>query len=412
MSRLNYVIKGGKPLINTAEVYQVKSIYDNASLKDAFARLRAHFITMDGSGITKSITGTEQDFINLMGKAKEFLRATNVTTPETVSALLSMFQDCVFGYYILTPLIDDPLVSDIKVLSYDHIVCKVNGKRYITNICFDSERDYDAWYDRRLRILKLDRSDDATLQDVEDIQGSSVFNLRVDFESKRTVATNDNNIHIRKSPKEKYNWDYLITAGMLDEEIIECIRDLMRAGYGFILNGKGGSGKTALLNNILDIHPFDESVLVAQDDGELYTNIHPQVQVENTVKVLKEGKRETLVSLDDILTFGLLQDIDAFMVGEIKGKEALHIFITAAATGARCSCSTHADSNRDAVRRLVNLAKLGSDYSIEALEEMIALRKMVLIHLDYFKITEITEIAGWDADNRRIIYRDILEKKK
>lgn len=37
-------------------------------------------------------------------------------------------------------------------------------------------------------------------------------------------------------------------------------------------------------------------------------------------------------SLEDELRLGLLQDIDNFVIGEIKGGEALHVFTTAMST--------------------------------------------------------------------------------
>lgn len=40
-------------------------------------------------------------------------------------------------------------------------------------------------------------------------------------------------------------------------------------------------------------------------------------------------------TLEDELRLGLLQDIDNFVIGEIKGGEALHVFTTAMSTGAR-----------------------------------------------------------------------------
>ena len=67
-----------------------------------------------------------------------------------IELLLDLFQECIFGYYILTPLIKAREVSDIKVLAWDHITCKVNGRRCVTNLSFYSEEDYNRCFDGKL----------------------------------------------------------------------------------------------------------------------------------------------------------------------------------------------------------------------------------------------------------------------
>ena len=80
---------------------------------------------------------------------------------------------------------------------------------------------------------------------------------------------------------------------MLNDEIIEYIKDRMAAGYCFLLSGKGGSGKTSLLNNAIDLIPYDESVLVSQESDELYSDTHPQMQFEHVLEFESEdGKKE------------------------------------------------------------------------------------------------------------------------
>ena len=44
-------------------------------------------------------------------------------------ALIKEFEEYIFGYSILTPLIDDPDISDIRVVSHDCIRVKKKGRR-------------------------------------------------------------------------------------------------------------------------------------------------------------------------------------------------------------------------------------------------------------------------------------------
>ena len=62
-------------------------------------------------------------------------------------------------------------------------------------------------------------------------------------------------------------------------------------------------------------------------------------------------KKETVTeyTLEDELRLGLLQDIDNFIIGEIKGGEALYVFTTAMSTGARFFGTIHANDAASSV---------------------------------------------------------------
>lgn len=46
-----------------------------------------------------------------------------------ITEILQMFDAYVFGYHILEPLIDDETISDIKIINFNDIRIKRNGKR-------------------------------------------------------------------------------------------------------------------------------------------------------------------------------------------------------------------------------------------------------------------------------------------
>jgi pilus assembly protein CpaF len=207
-------------------------------------------------------------------------------------------------------------------------------------------------------------------------------------------------------PKEKYTWEYLKDNHMLDDDMIEYLKDRVVSGYGFLISGRGGSGKSTLLNNLIDFIPFNESVLVSQESDELYSNVHPQIQFEHIIET-----PEIVYGLDDELKLGLLQDIDNFVIGEIKSGEALYVFTTAMSTGARFFGTIHSNDAIGSVLRLAQCAKYVSDYSVEALEEMLTTIPFVLIHMSNFSIDEIVEITGWDSANKCLIYKHVYKKE-
>ena len=412
MQKLDYKKKALWAPVLESGIYRSDSLFKKNELTDMFLKLKANVCDLNPALVTKCITGTEQDFIMLMNRAKEFIEFNyQRAVPEVKKQLLDMFQQCVFGYYVLTPLIIAKDVSDIKVLSFDHIVVKANGERYVADVSFFSEDDYRSWYERIHRIHRLGRADEFALGHCTDRKGVDAFYLRIDVQHSCITSTEKNNIHIRKMPKEKLTWDYLKENGMLDDEMMEYLSDRIAAGFGFLISGRGGSGKSTLLNNMVDWIPFNQSILVSQESDELYSNIHPQIQFEHTMTVRKNDVI-TDFTLEDELRLGLLQDIDNFIIGEIKGGEALHVFTTAMSTGARFFGTIHSNDARSSVTRLAQCARYVSDYPMETLEEMLTCMPFVLIHMSHFSIDEIVEIDGWDETNRRLIFTQVYRKEQ
>ena len=269
MSILNYEkkinIRPGEyeELYLKAKKYEISDLYAHKNVKDKFRQLKANVVDLNPALVTKCIQGTEQDFVMLMNKAKEFLQINFGNDDGLNVILLELFQQCVFGYYKITPLIKANDVSDIHIYAWNRITCKANGERYITDLSFDSEDDYNRWYERLVRIQRLQLTEEAALQHCTDRKGVDDYYLRIDMQLACIVSTEDNNVHFRKIPKEKYSWEYLIKEGMLDEDMITYLQDRIASGYGFMISGKGGSGKSTLLNNMIDLIPFNETILTA-----------------------------------------------------------------------------------------------------------------------------------------------------
>ena len=409
--KLKYEKKSKGELQLESKIYSFPSIYQDKERNRKFLQLKANVCDLNPALITKCVTGTEQDFLMLMNRAKDFVLTHFPDMSEDEKrTILEMFRQCVFGYYVLTPLIESKEVSDVKVLDYNHIVVKANGERYVADISFYDEADYKGWFERMQRIHRLGKGEENALSHCTDRKGVKDFYLRIDAQQSCITSTEKNNIHIRKMPKEKYSWEYLKENGMLDDEMITYLKDRIGAGYSMLISGKGGSGKSTLLNNVVDIIPFNQSILVSQESDELYSKVHPQIQFEHTMTVKKEGVSMEF-SLEDELRLGLLQDIDNFIIGEIKGGEALYVFTTAMSTGARFLGTIHSNDAASSVTRLAQCARYISDYSMETLEEMLTVSPFVLIHMSHFSIDEILEIDGWDDKNKRLMFSEVYRKE-
>lgn len=410
MEKLHYTPCGSRENTKKINIYHSDSIYADENLREKFLIVKANVCDLNPALITKAVTGTEQDFVMFMDSAATFIkdRFPGIETSE-VAALLSMVRDCIFGYYVLSPLINDRDISDIRVIRHDHITVKVKGRRYVSDCRFTDKADYDEWLLRILRINRMKKDLPYALCHYTDTKWSRDDYLRTDIEQSYVTSSGKNHIHIRKFPTKKDTLPDLEEKGMLTGDMAAYIKDRIDAGYGFLISGKGGSGKSTLLNSMIDEIPYDESVLVVQESDELYSDEHPQAIFEHTIKGL--GKEE-LFSLEDELRMGLLQDIDNFVIGEIKGGEALYVFTTALSTGARFFGTIHANNAKGSVRRLSHCARYISDYSVETLEAMLSDIPVVLIHLREFAIDEILETGGSIEDSGSLVYHTVYKKEQ
>ncbi len=371
--------------------FSVDSPYNNPSLIASFTPIRKNFLEAGHSMVMRAISGTIHDQNLFMEKAEEYIKAGE-STPD----LLKMLREAAFGYYVLAPYIRAPQISDIKVYSHDHITVKANGKRYLADTAFPSHGEYERWVRRLLKTHQPRDNMAKALCSFTDRKTSDDFFLRIDIQKASVTSTGIDQLHIRKIPKSKVTWDQLISDGMLSTDQAVWIKEKIEDGCFFLISGKGGSGKTTLLNTMLEEIPQEESVLVVQDHDELSAGAHPQMQFEHIARLQDPSGEILTYDLEDELRMGLLQDIDNFIVGEIRGPEALYVFTTAMSTGARFMGTIHSGSARDAPLRLARLARMsdaGRGYDIETLLSILESLPIVYIHMEGYKVKEMTKFV-------------------
>ena len=210
-------------------------------------------------------------------------------------------------------------------------------------------------------------------------------------------------LHIRKIRKNKYTVDDLIEKGVMPRKVAEYLIDKINT-TGIVVCGKGASGKTTLLNVLLDQIHYNMSGLVIQESEELFSNKQPDFMFQHITNS-KNGR--PAYGLKEEATNGLLTDLDHFIIGEIKGGEAWY-FLNAASTGHICSCTVHAPSAKDAIDKLADYVTYESKYSKE--QAMYMLKELkTIVFMSHFKIREIVEITGWDDEKKQLIFKTVYQ---
>lgn len=291
------------------------------------------------------------------------------------------------GYHILEPLIKDKEISDIKIISYDKIRVKRLGKREDSEICFESPQELKQFTEFIAAKNQVSVSRAHAMQSFTDKTGSKDFILRFNISQSIINSVDTPYIHIRKIPKEKPSLKDLQELGMLTREHADYLRKQVKKGY-VLIAGKGASGKTTLLNALLDEIPKDRSVLVIQENEELFSKVHPDMMFQHILE--QKGESKVRYGLKELSINALLLDLDYIVIGEIKGGEALY-FLNAAYTGHLGLATVHGQDGVAALYKLADYVKYESDYSQEEIKKMLGCISTVCFMKD-FRLETITEV--------------------
>lgn len=333
----------------------------------------------------------------------DYIRSNITQDEQDVEDTFKTFASFLWSYDIIDELIDDDEISDIKIYDWDHIRVQRLGHRETSKLKFRNPDHFKKFVEHTAIKNKASISAQNALQNFTDKYSSDKAIMRFNI---TTPVVNSNEkylLSIRKIPKHKYTTERLIELGFFTREMADYFEDRVRNGGGLLVAGKGGSGKTTLLNWALDKLPDDISGLCIQENEELFSD-HPDIAFQHTIINRGEGKIE--YNLGDLARNGLLMDIDYFIIGEIKGAEALYL-LNAVYTGAKGWATVHGSSATEAMKKLVDYIKYNSDYSQEEALQMLVHLDTVVFMKD-FGVREVQEITGYDPEIGDLTYKKIF----
>lgn len=370
--------------------------------QELFLKIRDDLLhSRTGIKLEEQLAGNDSQ--KLITEMNNYIARMYRISDEKIKRFDAYIEKYIFGFHVLTDLMAAKDISDIKVLAWDNVRVKQLGKRKNTNVKFWSPEDYRGSVEMFAVKNGINLGNVNAIQTFTDKRSSEDFIYRFNISTGAINSTGDPYLHIRKIAKQKKTIEDLIDLQMLDRAMADYLERRRDEGY-VIICGKNGSGKTHLLNAMLDEIPEEESVLVVQENEELFSNTHPDMMFQHIA--VRRGDKKINYSLKELVINGLLTDIDHIVIGEIKGGEALH-FITAALTGCHGITTIHSIDAKGALDKLADYCKWESDYSREEILKLLSCVKTI-VYIDDFKIQEIAENFGWDEnakDNRlEVVY--------
>ena len=343
---------------------------------------------------------TREEF---MQEVKEHIRSRMHMPVRQQEKLLSRFEEYVFGYSRLSVLIDDPEISDIRVIRHDLVRIKRKGRRMNCSVAFGDEKEYRQFVDYVAMKNQANISNLNAIQRFTDAESSPDFILRFTVSMPLVNSQNSPYLCIRKVPKRFPLMSELVEEGMMNRETAELLIERFRTGSMLICGGNS-SGKTTILNALKETLPNDVAILVAQQADELTTRFHPDTMFMHSLPGNSESQAN--YDLKNISIAGLTMDVDYFIIGEVKGAEALYL-LNAACTGQICSATIHSTSAERATDKLVDYAMYESRYGRNELMRMMDCFKTVVFMKDY-RVSGIYYCRGWNEERRELEYDKVL----
>ncbi|MDQ6600270.1 CpaF family protein [Bacillus salipaludis] len=324
-------------------------------------------------------------------------------TFEEKQEIFEYVKDELLAYGPITPLLENPLISEVMVNCHDEIYYEQNGKITRSNVSFMDDQHVMRVIERIVAPIGRRVDESSPMVDARLPDGSRVNAIIPPLALKGPSLT------IRKFSDTPFTIKDLVEFGTLSEEMAEFLDICVKSKLNIFISGGTGSGKTSTLNVLSSFIPNRERIVTIEDAAELKLHQEHIVSLESRPANI-EGKGQ--ISIRDLVRNSLRMRPDRIVVGEVRGAEALDM-LQAMNTGHDGSLSTgHANSPRDILSRLETMVLMaGYELPVRAIREQIANAINLIVHQSRLKdgtrkITHITEVLGMEGDT--IVLQDLF----
>lgn len=320
----------------------------------------------------------------------EFTRSSD-SLPQLRSAVL----DELLGFGLLQDLLNDPQITEIMVNGQSSVFVETSGVIKRTARTFDSEEQLLRVIDRMVRSSgrRVDQSSpmvDARLPD------GSRLNVILP-----PLAVDGPSVTIRKFTSSGLTTADLVAQQSLSADAADFLERAVELRSNILVSGGTGTGKTTMLNILSSYIGRSERVVTIEDAVELSLHLPNIVRLEAR-PANSEGAGEIVIR--DLVRNSLRMRPNRIVVGEVRGSETIDM-LQAMNTGHEGSLSTvHANSPRDALRRLETMILLGgTELPLRAIREQVSSSIDLIVHLMRDArgrrfVSLVTEVVGMEGD--------------
>jgi len=168
-------------------------------------------------------------------------------------------------------------------------------------------------------------------------------------------------INIRLYEQKPVTPEWLLDRGLMNPEMMGLLRQAMESGKRILISGGTRTGKTTLLSALCNFLPPIWRIVKIEDPEEIWVD-RPTVQtIEARPQAIGTDVRP--YTLADGVDDAMRMSPDYLVIGEVRDGIAAMSLFRALMTGHSGACTFHADSPREAARRLATV--MGADAGVK-----------------------------------------------
>ena len=206
-------------------------------------------------------------------------------------------------------------------------------------------------------------------------------------------------VNIRLYEQKPVKPEWLLERGVMNAEMMDLLRQAMEDGRRILIAGGTRTGKTTLLSALCNFLPGAWRIVKIEDPEEIWIDRQTVQTVEARPQAV--GTEVRPYTLADGVDDAMRMSPDYLIIGEVRDGTAAMSLFRALMTGHSGACTFHADSPREAARRLATV--MGADAGVRAHEanQMIADAVDLLVQIGIrHEVRRVVQIANVSKELR------------
>ncbi|MEM3832870.1 MAG: type II/IV secretion system ATPase subunit [Thermoprotei archaeon] len=285
----------------------------------------------------------------LIWSAIKSLKIDNDESLDFFPAFMYYVQRDVFGYGPLNVLLKDEYIEELSMVGPNkpvYVVHRIvsNYKKWIpTNIILDENEAFLVVQ----KIVQRGKGYLSFAMPISDVLLPEGHRAAVTYSNE--VTPWGHSFTIRKFPSKRLSIIDLIKQNSITPLTAAYLSLILETRGCIFILGPTASGKTTMLNALLELVPLDWKIVTVEDTPEILV---PHSQWDRLVsRKTLPGEEVNEIDLFELTKFAWRRRPDLLIVGEVRGREA-QALVHAVASGHGGLTTFHADSARSAILRL------------------------------------------------------------
>lgn len=286
----------------------------NSNLHDIIRKICGILLEQNQENIEKN----NKEALKL--KIKKELEIRYRTTDENIqNKVCEEVLNRIFGYGILQKYIDNKNITDIRVVSFNNVYVKEQGRWSKVKESFESEEELNSY----IRFCAMKNNAIINTENPVCIFSDRKNALRLEAGiSPANVGASSLVIRIHNKETEISLEELFVKHNMITASEYKFLKKEIENMKSFVICGKGGSGKTTLLKALINLIPEEVAITTAEETAELYLKQRNVIQRE-CLQNRENGKE---VDLEKLTKHSLVMSNDVIVLGELKRSRSKRVF--------------------------------------------------------------------------------------